>query len=197
MSERLPRRAAPLKARDVVSPWYWAEVYSQRAKRGRKREDTVYLFSEWRVFRSTNRLSYWDNGSRPPCCALPAPLPPHSPSLYLPLSRNTRHILLRTTHQPKVHFLLLSSSPSHQPLFPGHALTAASCAQIAQGHPNRQANASPRYRYTTLPSPLSAIHFNAIKQISNSAHPTEMFSHYLALPSCTDLEWQWKHVVLF
>lgn len=39
----------PLKAHNVVSPWYWAEVYSQRAKRGRKREDTVYLFSEWRV----------------------------------------------------------------------------------------------------------------------------------------------------
>lgn len=38
--------AQPLKA---ISPWYWAEVYSQRAERGRKREDTVYLFSEWRV----------------------------------------------------------------------------------------------------------------------------------------------------
>lgn len=39
----------PLKAHIVVSPWYWAEVHSQRAKRGRKGEDTVYLFSEWGV----------------------------------------------------------------------------------------------------------------------------------------------------
>lgn len=41
--------AQPLKAHNVVSAWHWAEVYFQRAKRGRKREDTAYLFSEWRV----------------------------------------------------------------------------------------------------------------------------------------------------
>lgn len=39
----------PLKAFNATSPWYWAEIYSQKATRGRKREDTVYLFSEWRV----------------------------------------------------------------------------------------------------------------------------------------------------
>lgn len=38
-----------LKPNGVVSLWHWAEVYSQRAERGRKREDTVDLFSEWRV----------------------------------------------------------------------------------------------------------------------------------------------------
>ena len=95
-----------------------------KSKKGKEKRRYSLLVFWMESFRSTNRLSYWDNGSCPPCCALPAPLPPHPPSLYLPLSRNTRHILLNTTHQPKVHFLLLGSSPSHQTLFPGHALTA-------------------------------------------------------------------------
>lgn len=86
-----------------------------KSKKGKEKRRYSLLVFWMESFRSTNRLSYWDNGLRPPCCVLPAPLPPHSPSLYLPLSRNTRHILLNTTHQPKVHFLLLSSSPSHQP----------------------------------------------------------------------------------
>lgn len=85
------------------------------SKKGKEKRRYSLLVFWMESFRCTNRLSYRDNGSRPPCCVLPAPLPPHSPSLYLPLSRNTRHILLNTTHQPKVHFLLLSSSPSHQP----------------------------------------------------------------------------------
>lgn len=114
MSEWLPRNTA------LESPWYrMAMILSRglfpKSKNGKEKRRYSLLVFWMESFRSTNRLSYWDNGSHPPCCALPAPLPPHSPSLYLPLSRNTRHILLHTTHQPKVHFLLLSSSPSHRP----------------------------------------------------------------------------------
>lgn len=71
-------------------------------------------------FRSTDMLSCTDNGSGPPRCVLPAPRPPRSPSLYLPLSRNTRHILLEATPPAK------SSLPAPRlfSLFPRRALTA-------------------------------------------------------------------------
>lgn len=75
-------------------------------------------------FRSTDMLSCRDNGSGPPRCVLPAPRPPRSPSLYLPLSRNTRHILLQTTPPAKSSLpapRLFSFAPT---LLPSRALTA-------------------------------------------------------------------------
>lgn len=75
-------------------------------------------------FRSTDMLSCRDNGPGPPRCVLPAPRPPRSPSLYLPPSRNTRHILLETTPPAKSSLpapRLFSLTPT---LFPRHALTA-------------------------------------------------------------------------
>lgn len=75
-------------------------------------------------FRSTDMLSCRDNGWGPPRCVLPAPRPPRSPSLYLPLSRNTRHILPETTPPAKSSLpapRLFSFAPT---LFPSRALTA-------------------------------------------------------------------------
>lgn len=113
-------------------------------------------------FRSASRLSYWDNGSRPPRCALPAPLPPYSPSLYLPVSRNTRYILLGSTRQPKVHFLLLSSSLFTPALFPGHALTAP---HTLKRHRQTQTDKQTLpLSIETWPSLHSAVmHVNAVK----------------------------------
>lgn len=64
--------------------------------------------------------------------------------------------------------LLLHTSP-----IPRTCINSLSCTQIARWHTNRQANASPFYRYS---SPPTVVHINAIKHISNSACPTEMKS---------------------
>lgn len=83
--------------------------FIHREQRGEgKREDPGLVFWMER-FRSTTRLSYWDNGSGPPCCARPAPLPPRPQ----PLSRNTRHILLTSQKFTSCSSaLLLHTNPS-------------------------------------------------------------------------------------
>lgn len=88
--------------------------------------------------------------------------------------------------------LLLHTSP-----IPRTCINSPPYAQTAQGHTNRQANASPFYGRTSLPPFCLSYTLMRLSKFSNSAHPTEMFSHYLALSSCTDLEWQWKQFVLF
>ena len=50
--------AQPLKAHNVVSPWYWAEVYSQRAKKkkgggGREIQSTCFLNGEFLEVRTS------------------------------------------------------------------------------------------------------------------------------------------------
>lgn len=111
------------KAQNVPSPWYRRFLFTKSLKGKEKRRYRVYVF--WMEgFRSTDMLSCRDNGPGPPRCVLPAPRPPCSPTIYLPLSRNTRHILLKTTPPAK------SSLPAPQlfcftpNLFQRHALTA-------------------------------------------------------------------------
>lgn len=112
-----------LKAQNVKSPRYRRFLFTKSLKGKEKRRYSVHVF--WMEgFRSTDMLSCRDNGPGPPRCVLPAPRPPCSPSLYLPLSRNTRHILLETTPPAKSSLpapRLFSFTPT---LFPRHALTA-------------------------------------------------------------------------
>lgn len=114
MSEWLPHRTTldsphcPITV--IVSTGFIPK--EQKGEGKEKIQSACFLNGEFQKYGQAFLLRQWLTSTR---CVLPAPLPPHSPSLYLPLSRNTRHILLNTTHQPKVHFLLLGSSPSHQP----------------------------------------------------------------------------------
>ena len=114
-----------LKGHHVVSPWYWAGVYSQRAARGRKGEDTVYLFSEWRV--SEVRPGFHTETMahvHPAALALLLSLPILRLSLSASEQKHTAHPARRSA--PAKSSLpapqLFSFTPA---LFPGHALTAA------------------------------------------------------------------------
>lgn len=167
-----------------------------KSRKGKEKRRYSLLVFWMESFRSASRLSYWDNGSRPPCCALPAPLPPHSSSLYLPVSRNTRHILLSTTRQPRVHFLLLSSSLFTPALFPGRALTApCTLKQQWQIQTDKQTLPFSIETQPLLSTPVIPI--NAVKQVSRRAHSTQMSKLYLAIPCSTDFKRQWKLLVLF
>lgn len=111
-----------LKAQNIPSSRYRRFLSTKSLKGKEKRRYSMHVF--WMEgFRSTDMLSCRDNGPGPPRCVLPAPRPPCSPSIYLPLSRNTRHILLETTPPAK------SSLPAPRlfcfmpTLFPRHALT--------------------------------------------------------------------------
>lgn len=168
-------------------------VYSQRAKRGRKREDTVSLFSEWRV------SEVWTGFHTETMARIhPAAL---SLLLSLPILRlsiclwaETHGTSCSTQHTSQRFTSCSSALLLHIDPIPRTCINSPPYAQMASGHTNRQANASPLDRYA---APPSVIHINAIGHISNSAHPTEMFSHYLVLPSCRDLEWLWKLFMLW
>lgn len=58
--------AQPLIAHTVLSPWKWAQVLFPKSKKGKEKRRYSLLVFWMESFRSTDRLSYWDNGSRPP-----------------------------------------------------------------------------------------------------------------------------------
>lgn len=120
------RRTAPLKP----MMWYHSDTEQRsipkREKRGRKREDTVHLFSEWRVFRSIRTGFHTETMAR----IHPAVL---SLLLSLPILRlsicpwaETHGTSCSAQHTPAKSSLpapqLFSFTPTL--LFPGRALTA-------------------------------------------------------------------------
>lgn len=144
----------PLKAHDIVWPWYWAGVYSQRAKTGRKREDTVYLFSEWRVLEVRTGF-HTETMARIHPAAL-------SLLLSLPILRlsicpwaETHGTSCSTQHTSQKFTSCSSALLLHTDPIPRTCINGPSYAQMAGGHTNRQASASPLYRNAALPLCLS------------------------------------------
>lgn len=115
---------------------------SQRAKRGRKREDTVDLFSEWRVLEVRTGF-HTETMARvhPAAFSLLLSLPILRLSICLWAETHGTSCSTRRTSQK---FTSCSSALLlHTGHIPKTCINSSSYAQIAQGHANRQANASP------------------------------------------------------
>lgn len=120
----------PLKAHDVVSPWHWAEVYSQRAKTGRKREDTVYLFSEWRVLEVRTGF-HTETMARIHPAALSLLLSLPILRLSICLWAETHSTSCSAQHTSQKFTSCSSALLLHTNLIPRTCINSPSCAQIA------------------------------------------------------------------
>lgn len=163
-------------------------IYSQRAIRGRKREDRVCLFSEWRVSELwTGVLTETMVHVHPAAFSLLLSLPILRQSICLWAET---HGTSCSTQPASQKFTSCSSALLlHTNTIPRTCINGPSCAQAASGSANRQANTSPFYRCTNLHLCLL---YTLKKQSWRCVHPTEQFSHYLR----SSLERQWKHCVI-
>lgn len=170
--------------------WYWAEVYSPRAKRGRKKR-RYKLFCEWRVLEVRTGFHTETMACVHPaafCLLLSLP----TPRLSICLWAETHGTSGSTKHASQKFTSCSSTLLLHTSLIPRTCINCPAWTQMAMGHTNRQVNASP----LTIPKPL----FLSIIQHTVSTletGPAELFCDYLALSSGTDLKWQWKHFVCY
>lgn len=137
--------AKPLKAaRCGVTVILSRGFIPKEQRKGRKREDTVWLFSEWRVLEVRKRSFHTETmaPATPRCALSVAPLPsPYPVSVSASEQKHAAHPARHDT--PAKSSLPAPQLVSFTPkLFPGRTLTAPHSLWCSQGHTNRQANTS-------------------------------------------------------
>lgn len=194
-------------ASSVCSSWKPTVLYQRdteqkfipkEQKREGKEKIQRGLFSEWRVL-DVRTGFHTETMARvhPAAFSLLLSLPILRLSLSASEQKHTAHPAQHNT-QAKSSLpapRLFSFTPA---LFPGRALTAPGLLKQRRGHTNRQANTSP-YGYRCPSCPSQSLSYT-IMQLSNfqTVHILQKSPGIIsALPSCTDLDRQWKRVVFF